>query len=116
MYQSQKMITEDRMPKDASAEADYLQQREKQARTDVTEITPQRYVDALEVMYPLDWCGDVKSESFKLAEMYCGAVTNIFAKVGDRYFQFRDVVSLPHNAILARINKEVFSRETQTRK
>nr|WP_261451808.1 hypothetical protein [Serratia marcescens]UVY99229.1 hypothetical protein [Serratia marcescens] len=48
--------------------------------------------------------------------MYCGDVTYIFAKVGDRYFKFRDVVTLSHSAILARINKEVLSRETKTKK
>jgi hypothetical protein len=48
--------------------------------------------------------------------MYCGEVTTVYAKVGERYFRFRDVVTLPHSAILARINKEVLSRETQARK
>jgi len=116
MYQTQEISTENRMKFDVSAEAAYWQQREKDARTEVTEINLQTFMDAISVMYPRDWCGDVECESFKLAEMYCGEVTDIYAKVGERYFKFRDVVSLPHNAILARIDKEVLSRETQTRK
>lgn len=116
MYQTQEISTENRMTWGASAEAAYWQQREKDARTEVTEITLPVFMNAIAVMYPRDWCGDVNCESFKLAEMYCGEVTDIFAKVGERYFQFRDVVSLPHDAILARINKEVLNRETQTHK
>lgn len=118
MYQTPEMTTENRMNWDysAGAETAYWQQREKQARTDVEEITLTAFMNAIAVMYPRDWCGDVNCESFKLAEMYCGEVTEIFAKVGDRYFKFRDVVSLPHNAILARIDKEVLSREVQARK
>lgn len=116
MYQTQEISTENRMTWCAGAEAAYWQQREKDARTEVTEITLQKFMDAIAVMYPRDWCGDVDCESFKLAEMYCGEITYIYAKVGERYFKFRDVVSLPHNAILARIDKEVLSREAQARK
>ncbi|AGO57689.1 hypothetical protein SOD_p00150 (plasmid) [Serratia plymuthica 4Rx13] len=116
MYQVQEISAENRMAFDASTEAAYWQRREKQARSDVEEITLAAFMDAIAVMYPRDWCGDIECESFKLAEMYCGEVTTIYAKVGERYFRFRDVVSLPHTAILARINKEVLNRETQTRK
>ncbi|EMF07199.1 hypothetical protein [Serratia marcescens] len=116
MYQTQEISTENRMKWNASTEAAYWQLREQQARTDVKEITLEKFMDAIALMYPRDWCGDVDCESFKLAEMYCGEVTDIFAKIGDRYFQFRDVVSLPHAAILARIDKEVLSREAQARK
>ncbi|MEL5395894.1 hypothetical protein [Serratia nevei] len=115
MYQTE-ISTENRMAWDASTEAAYWQRREQQARSDVEEITLAAFMDAIAVMYPKDWEGDVHSETFKLAEMYCGDVTYIFAKVGDRYFKFRDVVTLSHSAILARINKEVLSRETQARK
>jgi len=105
MYQTE-ISTENRMAWDASTEAAYWQRREQQARSDVEEITLAAFMDAIAVMYPKDWEGD----------MYCGDIAYIFAKVGDRYFKFRDVVTLPHSAILARINKEVLSRETQARK
>ncbi|MBH3000401.1 hypothetical protein I5M74_22785 [Serratia marcescens] len=115
MYQSE-ISTENRMAWDASTEAAYWQLREQEARTEIAEITLLEFMDAIAVLYPKDWEGDAHSETFKLAEMYCGDVTYIFAKVGDRYFKFRDVASLSHNAILARIDKEVLSRETQTQK
>ncbi|OCN20781.1 hypothetical protein AN664_0214565 [Serratia marcescens] len=115
MYQTE-ISTENRMAWDASTEAAYWQRREQQARSDVEEITLAAFMDAIAVMYPKDWEGDAHSETFKLAEMYCGDVAYIFAKVGDRCFKFRDVVTLSHSAILARINKEVLSRETQARK
>ncbi|BEO78969.1 hypothetical protein I5K96_24030 [Serratia marcescens] len=115
MYQSE-ISTENRMAWDASTEAAYWQLREQEARSEVAEISLMEFMDAIAVMYPKDWAGDAHSETFKLAEMYCGEVTTVYAKVGERYFRFRDVVTLPHSAILARINKEVLSRETQTRK
>ncbi|BEM75598.1 hypothetical protein SME36J_50210 (plasmid) [Serratia marcescens] len=115
MYQTE-ISTENRMAWDASTEAAYWQLREQEARTEIAEITLLEFMDAIAVLYPKDWEGDALSETFKLAEMYCGDVTYIFAKVGDRYFKFRDVVTLSHNAILARINKEVLSRETKTQK
>ena len=115
MYQSE-ISTENRMAWDASTEAAYWQLREQEARSEVAEISLMAFMDAIAVMYPKDWEGDAHSETFKLAEMYCGEVTTVYAKVGERYFRFRDVVTLPHSAILARINKEVLSRETQTRK
>ncbi|CVG64104.1 hypothetical protein [Serratia marcescens] len=115
MYQTE-ISTVNRMAWDASTEAAYWQRREQQARSDVEEITLAAFMDAIAVMYPKDWEGDAHSETFKLAEMYCGGVTYIFAKVGDRYFKFRDVASLSHNAILTRIDKEVLSRETKTQK
>jgi hypothetical protein len=43
--------------------------------------------------------------------MVSGDVTDIYAKVGDRYFTFRDKATMTHTAIIARINKEVLSRE-----
>lgn len=116
MFQTKEISTENRMLWDASAESAYWQRREKQARSDVEEITLTAFMDAIAVMYPRDWCGDAECESFKLAEMYCGEVTYIYAKVGERYFRFRDVVSLPHTVILARIDREVISREQQAQK
>ncbi|HEY1844009.1 MAG TPA: hypothetical protein VGH05_04030 [Buttiauxella sp.] len=101
----------DRFQWDASAEAAYWQQCEKNAYTDVSEITLTVFMDAIALMYPNDWQGDAHCESFKLSEMVSGDVTDIYAKVGDRYFTFRDKATMTHTAIIARINKEVLSRE-----
>lgn len=106
----------DRFQWDASSEAAYWQQREKLAYTDLSEITLTQFMDAIALMYPKDWQGDAHFESFKLAEMVCGDVTDIYAKVGDRYFTFRDKVTMTHAAIVNRITKEVLSKETVSQK
>lgn len=111
MYQVVADAQADRFAWDASTEAAYWQSREQAACSAVEEITLSEFMDAMAVMYPYDWQGDAESESFKLAEMYCGNVTEIYAKYGERYFRFRDVVTLTHVEILARIEKEVFDRE-----
>lgn len=102
----------DRFEWNAEAEAAYWAQCEKIAYTDVSEITLTAFMDAISLMYPNDWQGNAQSETFKLAEMVCGDVTDIYAKVGERYFTFRDKATMTHAAIVNRINKEVLSRET----
>jgi len=46
----------------------------------------------------------------------CGDVTDIYAKVGERYFTFRDKATMMHAAIISRITKEVLSKETVLQK
>lgn len=108
--------SENRFEWNAAAEAAYWQQCEKIAYTDVSEITLTVFMDAIALMYPNDWQGDAHCESFKLAEMVSGDVTDIYAKIGDRYFTFRDKATMTHTAIIARINKEVLSREETAQK
>lgn len=102
---------ENRFEWNAAAEAAYWQQCEKIAYTDVSEITLTAFMDAIALMYPKDWQGDARCESFKLAEMVCGDVTDIYAKIGERYFTFRDKATMQHEAIIRRITKEVLSKE-----
>jgi len=94
----------------ADAESAYWQLRSEQSYTEVEEITLTTFMDAIALMYPKDWQGDAHCESFKLAEMYCGDVTEIYAKVGEKYFTFRDKVTLTHEAIIDRINRKVQAR------
>ncbi|MTC74205.1 hypothetical protein GKR75_08000 [Providencia sp. wls1919] len=86
-----------------SAEMMYWIGREQAAKTAPTEITLSQFMDALSVMPPLDWQGDKSSESFKLQEMYLGNVTNIYVKIQDRYFTFRDLSTLSHAQIMSRV-------------
>ncbi|WP_447867741.1 hypothetical protein [Rahnella bonaserana] len=102
---------ENRFEWNAAAEAVYWQQCEKIAYTDVSETTLTAFMDAIALMYPKDWQGDAHCESFKLAEMVCGDVTDIYAKIGERYFTFRDKATMLHEAIIRRITKEVLSKE-----
>lgn len=91
----------------AAAEAAYWEQCAKIAYTNVSEITLSEFMNAIALMYPNDWQGDAHCESFKLAEMVCGDVTDIFAKVGERYFTFRDKATMLHTAIINRITREM---------
>ncbi|QKJ09385.1 hypothetical protein HRD68_00735 (plasmid) [Yersinia massiliensis] len=109
MYQSVNK-TSDRFSWDASTEAAYWLLRSETAITPPIEITLSAFMDAISKMRPLDWQGDAHSESFKLSEMYCGNVTDIYAKIGIRYFEFRDVVTLSHEEIIERVEKEVLSQ------
>ena len=97
----------DRSEWNADAESVYWQLRSEQSYTEGVEITLTAFMDAIAVMYPKDWQGDAQCESFKLAEMVCGDVTDIYAKVGDRYFTFRDKATMTHTAIINRITQEM---------
>jgi hypothetical protein len=78
-------------------------------RTPVAEITQERYIDQLEVLPPMDWCRSNHGESFKSMEMYAGDVTSIFVRATGRFFEFRDVCTLTHAQVLARVETEVLS-------
>lgn len=99
----------ERLTWNAETEATYWQLRSEQAYTEIEEITLTAFMDAIAVMYPRDWRGNAQCESFKLAEMYCGDVAVIYAKVDDRYFTFRDKVTMTHEAIINRIRKQKLS-------
>ncbi|AUQ43883.1 hypothetical protein ACW6B4_003199 [Yersinia ruckeri] len=115
MYQTTNDTT-DRFSWDAGVETAYWQSREVSAKTEPEAITLTEFMDAIGNMYPLDWQGDAHSQSFKLPEMYCGNVTYIYAKVGECYFKFRDVLTLSHTAIVKRLEKEIQSLESKNQK
>lgn len=111
MYLENEFMTDKRMFWDSSTEFDYWLEREKNACTEIEEIDFSKYMDALGVMYPHDWRGNKESESFKLAEMYIGEITYIYAKVENRFFRFRDKVTLQHEVIIKRIREEMFNKD-----
>ncbi|MGG8093758.1 hypothetical protein PGO41_24710 [Klebsiella aerogenes] len=94
----------------AEAERLYWQSRERAAVKAPAEIDVHAFHDALGVMYPLNWSTSESGhwESFMMAEMTCGEVTEIYARYGARYFCLRDVCNLSHAQIKTRI-KEVFN-------
>ncbi|MGQ3665362.1 hypothetical protein [Citrobacter braakii] len=71
----------------------------------VEETTEERFNDMLEILPPLDWHHNEGggAQSFKMMEMYCGNVTDIFVQSGARYFRLRDRVTLAHHEIMARV-------------
>lgn len=103
----------------ASAEAEraYWLSREKAAVCGPDEIDVHRFHDALGRMYPLNWAssGTGECETFMSAEMYCGNVTEIYARIGIRYFCLRDYSSLTHAQIIERV-KEVMNQNDKGQK
>mgnify|MGYP004717080635 FL=1 len=118
MYQPE-IVTDnsraDRFQWNAATEAAYWAARAKSYVRAPVEIDLHRYMDVLGTLPPLDWQGDRDSESFKFAEMMCGSVTDIYAKVEGRYFQLCDECTLSHADIVERI-KEVLGEETVSQK
>lgn len=94
----------------AEEDRDYWQWREKEAIKAPSEIDVYCFHDALGLMYPMNWATSENGEceSFMLAEMYCGRVTDIYARIGVRYFRLRDYSHLQHAQIMARVKEEFY--------
>lgn len=94
----------------ASSEAEraYWLRREKTAVKAPVEIDVHAFHDALGLMYPLNWSNSENGEreTFMIAEMFCGNVTEIYARCGVRYFRMRDYSNLDHAEILHRVKEE----------
>ncbi|EAA3839911.1 hypothetical protein FW717_22730 [Salmonella enterica subsp. enterica serovar Ago] len=92
----------------AEAERAYWLNREQAAVKALAEIDVHAFHDALGLMYPMNWRSSENGEceTFMLAEMICGNVTEIYARIGIRYYRMRDYSNLDHAEILARV-KEV---------
>lgn len=95
----------------AEAEMAYWLSREKAAVRKPEKIDVHAFHDALGLMYPMNWRSSEEGEceTFMMAEMYCGSVTEIYARIGTDYYRMRDYSHLEHAEILARV-KEVFVR------
>lgn len=64
-------------------------------------ITRQDYIDALEVLPPSGWVHGEGNESFKCCERLSGKMTNIYARIGDTYYQMVDAITMRHADIIA---------------
>jgi hypothetical protein len=97
----------------AEAEQAYWLSRERAAVKAPAEIDVHAFHDALGLMYPMNWrCSeDGECETFMLAEMICGNVTEIYARIGIRYFRLRDYSNLDHAEILARVKEGTEQRQ-----
>ncbi|HFS8113158.1 MULTISPECIES: hypothetical protein [Enterobacter] len=93
----------------AEAERAYWLSREKAAVKEPDEIDVHAFHDALGLMYPMNWHSSENGEceTFMLAEMVCGNVTEIYARIGIRYYRMRDYSNLDHAEILARVKEEM---------
>lgn len=93
----------------AETERAYWLSREKAAVKEPAEIDVHAFHDALGLMYPMNWRSSENGEceTFMLAEMVCGNVTEIYARIGIRYYRMRDYSNLDHAEILARVKEEM---------
>lgn len=68
----------------AEAERAYWLSREQAAMKAPAEIDVHAFHDALGLMYPMNWRSSENGEceTFMLAEMICGNVTEIYARIG----------------------------------
>lgn len=72
-------------------------------RKDVSEITEARFMDALNVLPPVGWTTRCGVESFRISERIWGNLTDIYARLGDRYFLLTDDIRLSPAVIADRI-------------
>ncbi|EGT5186027.1 hypothetical protein E7W39_03960 [Cronobacter sakazakii] len=91
----------------AEAEQAYWMSREAAAVKAPTEIDVHAFHDALGLMYPMNWRSSQNGEceTFMLREMVCGNVTEIYTRIGLRYYRMCDYSNLDHAEILARVKE-----------
>lgn len=64
------------------------------------EITQDDFNDALYCLPPMGWVSRGNTESFKMCEFTCGAITGIYVRDGERFFALSDVFTLSHENII----------------
>lgn len=73
----------------------------------VEEIDEDSYIESLEVLPPVAMRTVGNTQSFKLSERRYGRVTLICAKEGRRYFKFHDLITMPHEEVMAKVRKHL---------
>jgi len=81
----------------------FVVERDARLRTEPVEITPAQWIDALEVLPPLDHCYDGTACTFKCMEMFCGTITAVYCRIGGRCFTFNDDASIKHADIVKKV-------------
>lgn len=71
-------------------------------RIPVREITMEQWWEMLEVLPPEGWKQTGSNESFKMMEHWSGNITDIYARIGDRYFVLRDDCFMKHDEVIRR--------------
>lgn len=72
-------------------------------RQDVTEVTHTQFNDALNVLPPVGWTNRNGVESFRISERLWGNLTDIYARLDDRYFKLVDDIRVPAATIAERV-------------
>ena len=71
-------------------------------KSEPVEITEDKWHEMLGCLPPVGWKHDASGESFKMSERMAGAITGIYVRIGERFFQFYDDIRTPHPECLAR--------------
>ena len=72
-------------------------------KRDVSEITAEKFDDALNVLPPVGWTTVAGVESFRMSERVWGDFTDIYARLGGRTFILTDSIRTPAADIAARV-------------
>jgi hypothetical protein len=60
------------------------------------EINEERFMDMLEILPPAKWVRYAEEESFHVSERIAGNIVSIFVRIGKRYFEMQDEITLSH--------------------
>lgn len=71
--------------------------------TGITEVSEDQFLDALNVLPPAGWTTRRGVESFRISERIWGNITDIYARLGERYFKFADDIRLPADIVAERV-------------
>ncbi|ELY5940705.1 hypothetical protein SNN83_003834 [Cronobacter malonaticus] len=101
----------------SEAERAYWLSREKSFVTAPVEVDVIAFHEAAGLMYPLSWHCDTAqdTETFMLQEMICGNVTEIYVRIGRRYFRMQDYSNQNHADIVAKV-RTAFSQNGESQK
>ena len=69
-------------------------------------ISEAEFNRAIETIVKINWVACSASESFKCADCLAGSITQIYARLGDKYYTLIDDIFLSHNDIIKRVNRE----------
>ena len=73
--------------------------------TGVEEMEEASYFSYLGALPPVAMRTVGNTQSFKLSERRFGRVTLICAQEGERYFKFNDLITMPHDEVMAKVRK-----------
>lgn len=99
---------------DVGEYSELLKQQEQQYITAPQRIDRESFIEALEVLPPLDWTTRNATMTFKSSEFYSGQITAVYARLDGMHYSFRDVASIQHEAIIEKV-KASLSIERQSK-
>ena len=72
-------------------------------KSEPVEITKEQWWEMLEVLPPVAWTNRRGAESFKMSERYCGDITAIYCRIGEKYYSFSDSIRMEHEKIVQKV-------------